>query len=85
MNVPADPNTWDSDYDFYGYKEMEFIVEFGIDWQEDGSEVILTDEQLKELQNEYAELIEEKLWEELDNQAMMDDDYDDRYEPESYY
>ena len=52
--------------------ELEFDVIAGIETDEDGTEIEMTKEQLAEVQNEYADLIEQKLWEEIKEEPDYD-------------
>lgn len=71
-DVKPNHSTWDSDWDYYGYREIDFEVIAGIATDEDGNETEMTKDQLADVQEEHSELIEEKLWEEL----REDQDYD---------
>ena len=72
VNVKLNHSTWDSDWDYYGYSEIDFEVIAGIATDDDGNETEMTKDQLADVQDEHGELIEEKLWEEL----REDQDYD---------
>ena len=76
VDVPGDSNTWDSDWDYYGYREMEFEVVSGVEYDEDGNETELGRNGCAAVAEQYAEAIEEKLWEQLADEAD-DCDYDD--------
>ena len=67
--VPPNPATWDSDLDYYGYSEMEFDVVSGISYDEfgDNPKDISLDE-CKTISDQYAETIEEKLWDQIDSE-----------------
>jgi len=71
-DVKPNNSTWDSDWDYYGYSEIEFEVTAGTETDEDGNEFEMTKDQLEDVQNKHGELIEEKLWEEL----REEQDYD---------
>lgn len=71
-DVKPNLSTWDSDWDYYGYREIEFDVIAGTETDEDGNQFELTKEQLADVQNEHSELIEEKLWEELREEPDYD-------------
>lgn len=71
-DVKGDSSTWDSDFDFYGYREIEFDVVSGTETDEDGNEAELTKEQLAELQDKHCDTIEQKLWDHFE--GMNDHD-----------
>ena len=71
-DVKPNHSTWDSDWDYYGYREIDFELIAGTETDEDGNETEMTKDQLADVQEEQGELIEEKLWEEL----REDQDYD---------
>lgn len=68
-DVKPDPNCRDSDYDFYGYRELEFEVVSGVVTDEDGTETDLGRNGCAALAEQYAELIERLLWQEIDEEA----------------
>ena len=72
VNQPADPTCRDSDVDFYGYKELEFIIRSGQEYTEDQQVFELTPLRLEEIGDTHRELIEEKLWEILEKQDEED-------------
>lgn len=70
--VKPDHTTWDSDYDYYGYKELDFEV-IGVELYNDDGECLgyLDDKkQIEELGLDYDK-IEVWLWEQLED--MGDD------------
>ena len=67
-NTPADPTSWDSPEDFYGCRELEFKVVSGIGYDDNGT-VELTDSELEQAGEQYAELIEDRLWTIVDGAA----------------
>ena len=71
-DVKPNHSTWDNDWDYYGYSEIEFEVIAGTETDDDGNETEMTKDQLADVQEEHGELIEEKLWEEL----REEQDYD---------
>lgn len=71
-DVKGDPSTWDSDWDYYGYREIEFDVVSGGSTDEGGNETELTKEQLAKIQNKYCDIIEQKLWDYFE--GMNDED-----------
>lgn len=75
--VKGNSSTWDSDWDYYGYREMEFEVLGAVEYDEDGDSVELSKERCAELAERFADTIEEKLWDQLADEA---DDYDDSRE-----
>ena len=76
-NVAPNSSSWDSDWDYYGYREMEFEVLGAVEYDEDGDSVELSKERCAELAERFADTIEEKLWDQLADEA---DDYDDSRE-----
>ena len=77
VDVPGDSSTWDSDWDYYGYREIEFEVVGGVIEDEDGNEIDLESSDCAAVAEQYAEVIEEKLWNQLADEADDYDDYDD--------
>ena len=77
VDVPGDSSTWASDWDYYGYREMEFEVVGGVSEDEDGNETDLDRTACAAVAEQYAEEIEEKLWNQLADEADDYDDYDD--------
>ena len=69
VDVPGDSSTWDSDWDYYGYREMEFEVVSGVEYDEDGNETELGRNGCAAVAEQYAEEIEEKLWDQLADEA----------------
>lgn len=68
-NVKGDSSTWASDWDYYGYQEMEFEVVSGVSEDEDGNETDLGSSDCAAVARQYAEAIEEKLWDQLADEA----------------
>lgn len=68
-------NTWDSDADYYGWREMEFEVVSGLVYDEDGNAEDLGRNGCAAVAEQYAEDIEQELWTRVD--ADRDDDFDD--------
>ena len=76
-DVKGDSSTWDSDWDYYGYRELEFEVVSGLVYDENGDNPQdLGRNGCAAVAEQYAEDIEQKLWDQLDGER--DDDYDDR-------
>ena len=67
--VPGDSSTWDSDWDYYGYREMEFEVVGGVSEDEDGNETDLDRNDCAAVAEQYAEEIEYALWNQLADEA----------------
>jgi len=80
VNVPAQGKWADSDWDCYGYEEVEWICTAIEDCDEDGSTNVLSAEEVKVVISEYSDLIEDKLLEEI--RDMRDDDFD--YDDDGY-
>lgn len=73
--VPPDHSTWDSDADYYGYREMEFDVESVTVFDEDGNvvQVIVDKAEIDNLSLDYDK-IEAFAWAVLED--MKGDDYE---------
>ena len=78
--VKGDSSTWDSGWDYYGYREMEFEVVAGTEFDEDGNSTELSKARCAELAEQYADTIEDNLWNHLADEADDCDDYHDRRE-----
>lgn len=67
--VPPNPGTWDSDLDYYGYQELEFEVVSGLAYDEDGENPEnLGRNGCAAVAEQYAEEIEQKLWDQLNDE-----------------
>ncbi|MCY1412806.1 hypothetical protein D9M71_282240 [compost metagenome] len=64
-DVKPNRNSWDSDWDFFGYREMEFTVVSGTTY-DDGVPMDLGRNGCAAAAERYAEQIEELLWEQVD-------------------
>ena len=60
--VEPDYRCRDSDWDYYGYREMEFEVISGSVFDEDGNETELGRNGCAGVAEQYAEDIEDRLW-----------------------
>ena len=78
---PLGPSA-DSDWDCYGYEEIDWTCAAIEDCDEDGNVVELSVEEVKAVISEYSDLIEEKLLEIMKDEADSQDyDYfDDGYD-----
>ena len=65
-DAPPNPNSWDSDWDFYGSRELEFNLVSGICYDEDGVRMDVPDYQLPVLAHQYGPQITLALWVEID-------------------
>ena len=74
--VKGNSSTWDSDWDYYGYREMEFEVVSGIAEDEDGNETDLGQNGCAAVAEQYAEEIEDALWNQLENERDDDRDWE---------
>ena len=75
--VPPNPNTWDSDWDYYGYQEMEFEVVSGLVYDEDGENPQdLGRNGCAAVAEQYAEEIEQKLWDQLEDEREDERDWE---------
>lgn len=73
--VPPNSNTWDSDWDFYGYQELEFEVVSGIAYDEDGENPKEIDGFMCDMLTEqYGDLIADKLWAQLETEGKEYDE-----------
>lgn len=63
------PNSWASPEDFYGHQELEFEVASGFMYDEDGGRVDMGKNACAGVAEQYAEEIEEILWEHLQDDA----------------
>ncbi|WP_273648925.1 hypothetical protein [Pseudomonas aeruginosa] len=77
--VEGNSSSWDSDWDYYGYREMEFEVVSGLVYDEDNNVEDLGANGCAALAEKYAEFIEEELWLKVDDER--DDSDFDRGEP----
>lgn len=66
IDTPPDPSCRDSDWDFYGCREMEFSVVSGKVFDEDGNESDIGRNGCAAVAEMHAELIEEMLWKIVD-------------------
>lgn len=65
-DVKPDHTSWASDWDYYGYREMEFEVISGSSFDEDGNETELGRNGCAAVAEQYAEDIEDRLWSLID-------------------
>lgn len=79
--VPPDHSTWDSDYDYYGTKELSFDVEAVHLYDEDGVvvQVILDKAEIEGFNLDYDK-IEAWCWEVLEEMKGNREDYDMDYD-----
>lgn len=66
LDVKPDYRCRDSDWDYYGYREMEFEVISGSVFDEDGNETELDLNGCAAVADEHAERIEDRLWNMID-------------------
>ena len=66
LDVKPDYRCRDSDWDYYGYREMEFEVTSGTIFDEDGNETDLGRNGCAAVAERYAEDIEDRLWSLID-------------------
>lgn len=67
--VEGNPHTQSSDWDYYGYREMEFEVISGLVYDEDDNTEDLGANGCAAVAEKYAEDIERELWCQLENEA----------------
>ena len=65
-NIPPAFNAWNSDWDFYGSRELEFKAESAICYDDDGVRMDVMPHQLPLLAKQYGPQIETALWVEID-------------------
>lgn len=65
-DVPPTPGTDTSDWDAYGYREMEFQVISGQVYDEEGVATDAGRNAFAALAEKYAELIEQELWRQIE-------------------
>jgi hypothetical protein len=63
----------DSDWDCYGYTDLEWKVLGGVAYEEDGTETILTLAEAEALASDYSEDIDSEILSEVD--SAKDDDF----------
>lgn len=68
VDEPPRPDTWSSDWDFYGGRELEFSVLSGITYHDDGVRMDVLPYDCYLIQEQYAQAIETALWVEIDAQ-----------------
>lgn len=66
LDVPPNPEATTSDWDAYGYREMEFRVVSGQVVDENGVASDAGRNACAALAEQYAELIEEELWRQIE-------------------
>lgn len=71
-DIKGNPNSWDSPEDYYGCRELEFTVVSGVRIDEDGTASDLGRNECAAAAEMHAELIEDLLWQEIDDQAESD-------------
>ncbi|NMZ78429.1 hypothetical protein HBO26_03785 [Pseudomonas mandelii] len=65
-NIPPVFNGWNSDWDFYGSRELEFKVDSAICYDEEGKRMDVDPLALPLLAKQYGREIETALWVEID-------------------
>ena len=65
-NIPPCLNSWNSDWDFYGSRELEFKVLSGICYDEDGVRMDVSRFDLEPFVWSNSQAIETALWVEID-------------------
>ena len=83
VNQPAQGKWADSDWDCYGYEEIEFDVDSVFVYNDEGDLVEILDKGEKDsIISEYVDRIEDKILEEIREEVEEDIDYP---EPLDYY
>jgi hypothetical protein len=67
-DTPPNPNTWSSDWDYYGSRELEFKVVAGNTYDDHGKRVDVPMAECLEAGYGYANEIERELWRQIDSQ-----------------
>mgnify|MGYP001103771032 CR=1 FL=1 len=67
-NIPPCFNSWNSDWDFYGSRELEFKIESAICYDDDGVRMNV-EQSLEAIASHYGQQIETALWVEIDAQS----------------
>lgn len=65
-NIAPCFNAWNSDWDFYGSRELEFKVLSAICYDDDGVRMDVPPHQLPVVAHQYGKQIETALWVEID-------------------
>mgnify|MGYP001082085512 CR=1 FL=1 len=65
-NIPPCFNAWNSDWDFYGSRELEFKVLSGICYDDDGVRMDVPAHHLPVVAHQHCKQIETALWVEID-------------------
>ncbi|NWA03747.1 hypothetical protein [Pseudomonas gingeri] len=68
-NVPPSPGTWNSDWDFYGSREIDFVVISGVSYDDDGIKMDVSPYECYQIAEQYSAQIEVALWIEIDAAA----------------
>lgn len=64
VDVKPDYSTWDSDDDYYGYRELEFNV---LSVTDEEYERKLSEQECATFANEHAEAIEDLIWNQVED------------------
>lgn len=66
-NVPPNLNSWASDWDFQGSRELEFVVVSGITYDADGVRMDASAYECYQASQLYEHQIEAELWRQIDS------------------
>ena len=69
-NTPPNPNSWASDWDFWGSRELEFVVVSGITYDADGGRMEVSGYECYQAGQLYEKQIEAELWRQIDSLAQ---------------
>lgn len=69
-NTTPNPNSWASDWDFWGSRELEFIVVSGITYDADGVRMDGSGYECCQAGQLYEKQIEAELWRQIDSLAQ---------------
>jgi hypothetical protein len=65
-NTPAQPNSWASDWDFYGSRELEFKILSAVTYDANGTRHKVPKWGLQPIAHQHGRQIETALWIEID-------------------
>lgn len=86
VNQPAQGKWADSDWDCYGYEEVEFNVDSVFVYNDDGNLCEVINKVEKEnIIGDYVDRIESKILEDIREEAEDDDSYESSYPEPDYY
>ncbi len=66
-NTPPNPHSWESDWDFHGSRELEFVVVSGITYDVEGVRMDVPGYECYQAGQLYETQIEAELWRQIDS------------------